>query len=283
MTFLGRFVAKNNLTAVSYCFCSIHFTIYDVSYCVVVNSKRTFYDNILGRHCHRRFTPTTEGVPLLSWLVNQCNVTAISYRNNLVLFTINLINHIICINSKCTLNNNITCRHCSRSFAPTTEGIALLCRLVTKNDFTTISNAICCPRFAVNLIHHSITVYGKYTINGYILSWHILWYILPTTESVTFLNWEFRKIYHRTIFNKFTLILYTINDVYYLITIDHKRRSYFEIFRRHCLRYITPATESVTFLDRMFGSYNFLTICYAICCINLTVDHVGHCVIVNCK
>ena len=131
MTLFDRMLTKYNLTAICDTVNCILYAIDLVGYSIVVYCKHALYYNILGRHCGRSLAPTAKGVALLDRCINQCDFAAINYRNNLVLFAVNLVNDAISIDCKRAFYDNILGGHCGRCFTPTTKGMTFLGRILT--------------------------------------------------------------------------------------------------------------------------------------------------------
>ena len=217
-----------------------------VDYIISIHCKRTFDCYIVCRHCGRCFAPTAKGVSFLNRCINQYNLATVCCRNNLVLFAVNLINYIVGIYSKRTFYCYIVCRHSGWRFAPSAEGVTFLDGCINQYNFATV----CCRNnlvlFAINLINYIVCIDCKRAFNYNILGRHSGWRFAPTAEAMTFLDWGFNHYNFATINYRNNLVLFTINLVDYIVSIDCKRAFYDNILGRHCSRCFTPSAESVT-------------------------------------
>ena len=264
VAFLCGFIAKDNLTTVCNGFSRIALTINKVNHSVVIYGKCTLNGNVACRHCCWRFTPTAEGVALFCRCFNQCNFTAVSYRNNLVLFTVNLINYIVCIHGIRALYCNITCGHCCRCFAPTAEGVAFLGQFINQSDYRAISNGFSRIDLTIYKVGYGVVVYGKWTFNGNVTCRHGCRSFTPSTKSVTLLDWLFNQCNFTAVNHRNNLVVFAIYLIYYIITVCCKRSLNSYILSRHACRRFAPTTEGVAFLIWFLAQNNFTTVSNAV-------------------
>ena len=188
----------------------------------------------------------------LGWLINQCDLVAINYRNNLVLFTINLVDYIVSIDCKWAFDCHIVCRHGCWCFAPSTEGVTLLGWLVNQCNFAAIGNCFGCVYLTVYKIGHGVEVDSKWALDCNILGRHCRRCLAPSTEGVTLLGWHNAQNYFTSICNTIGCKDNAIDQIIKFILVYLILAGVNNIFSRRQFRNAFPTGKSIS------GSFGYL-------------------------
>ena len=140
------------------------------------------------------------------------------------------------------------CRHCSRYFAPTAEGVALFCGSGFGGDILGISNLGSFVHLAVHLVDEFVSVHCKATRHLHIVCWHRGGYFAPAAEGVALFFGSSFGGDILGISNLSSLVHFAVHLVDELVNVGCKATRHYHIVRRHGGRYFAPAAEGVALL-----------------------------------
>ena len=129
---------------------------------------------------------------------------------------------------------------------PTTKRITLFRGFGLGRYLSTIFNRNGLIFGSIHNIFKRIRANLERAINRYIMSWHGLWYLRPTTKRITLFRGFGLGRYLSTIFNRNGLIFGSIHNIFKRIRVDLERAINRYIMGWHSLWYLRPTAKRIT-------------------------------------